>query len=377
MYLYLALSGIYRFLSGAVLLSVNWGLSSSASDHYRALALASVLSFVPAIFVPMMTRNVLKKYDGSRISAVGLVGVVASCVALFWVHSDETLVVAVNFIIWTFFFILETSWEMWFAGIAKGYANDLIPKFSSYSVTINQVALMVGPICAPFIIHALGYRSFYLVVAAGFSALTLVVIGRPIAESPGTPLKAPASRGGGFLFLALALIWPTLGSFNFMLPVQVRLHQGSMLDVALLDAALSIGMALSGFVFSLWSRAISFLAIAFIGVSIVLSFLLWYITAQIDERLFGLLLLGFGFGGLRILARAILAHRYGTANVGVMVSRANSLALPILIGTLALARIHIADTWMPPFILALLMALSLLGSISVNGGVRMQPSMEE
>lgn len=46
---------------------------------------------------------------------------------------------------------MESSWEAWFASLAKKYNENSIKKFSSFSMSANQASLMLGPLLAAFL----------------------------------------------------------------------------------------------------------------------------------------------------------------------------------------------------------------------------------
>lgn len=365
MYLYVILSGLYRFICGALLLAINWKLASDGNDNFGSLAMATIVSFVPAIFVPIFAKKALNKHAGSKITGVGLIGVVLCCLLLSNYYQINSSVVMINFVAWIFFFLLESSWEMWFANLAKKYSELHVTRFSSISMTVNQVALMIGPICAPFVINKLGYSNFYVVVSIIFFVFGVIAFLQKgtveeIAKTDNVKLKT----FNPLLFLSLALIWPVLGGINFMLPVQVSIQNGKMMDVGILDAFISVGMVLIGIFLSTIKIASDMYKIILSCISIVIGLLIWnFIDLGIIGFGIALAFLGFGFGGLRIITRSVMANNYTSAEVGTMVSRANACALPILACVLFISRINISYTWLSPFILAFLMAAFLLFGI--------------
>ncbi|PEP13959.1 MFS transporter [Bacillus wiedmannii] len=365
MYLYVILSGLYRFICGALLLAINWKLATDGNDNFGSLAMATIVSFVPAIFVPIFAKKALNKNAGSKITGVGLIGVVLCCLLLSNYYQINSSVVMINFVAWIFFFLLESSWEMWFANLAKKYSELQVTRFSSISMTVNQVALMIGPICAPFVINKLGYSNFYIVVSIIFLIFGVIAFLQKgtveeIAKTDNVKLKT----FNPLLFLSLALIWPVLGGINFMLPVQVSIQNGKMMDVGILDAFISVGMVLIGIFLSTIKIASDMYKIILSCISIVLGLLIWnFIDLGIIGFGIALAFLGFGFGGLRIITRSVMANNYTSAEVGLMVSRANACALPILACVLFISRINISYTWLSPFILAFLMAAFLLFGI--------------
>ena len=359
MYTYIIVSTCYRFLCGALLLAINWGLASRSNDHFSSLLISTIVSFVPALFVPFLTKKIFQNYPGSKITAIGLAGAIFCCFCLSKFHTDNTIVVILNFIIWIFFFLLESSWEMWFASTAKRYQESRkILKFSSISMTTNQVALMAGPIAAPFIINLVGYTLFYIMTAIFFTILAVLIFKQKDQVVTNNTSAQAAGHLNAYLFISLLLIWPVLGSFNFMLPVQVTLQHGKMVDVGILDACMGIGMALIGIFFSINKNNTKNKKIIFSFIFIFLGGLIWSMSHYTIINLgISVAFLGIGFGGSRILLRSILATDYESADIGKLASRANACALPVLACVLTLARIDLNYTWLAPFILALLISI--------------------
>jgi MFS family permease len=369
MYAYIITSTLYRFLCGALLLAINWGLASHSHNNFSSLLIATTLSFAPALFIPLLAKKILQKYSGSKITAAGLVGIVSCCLFLSKFHNENIAVIVINFVIWIFFFLLESSWEMWFASIAKCYQEtSKVLKYSSLSMTSNQIALMAGPIAAPFIISYIGYSLFYIIVSVLYMLLTLITLKQKdqiIANVVDT--KTKINHFNVYLFISLLLIWPVLGSFNFMLPVQVTIQHGKMLDVGILDACMGVGMALIGILFSLRKKNTENSKIIFSFISILLGGVIWGTSGYVIINLgVSVTFLGIGFGGLRILLRSIMATDYTSVEIGTLVSRANACALPALACVLFISRINPTYTWIPPFMLALLISIFLLTRINLK-----------
>ena len=57
-------------------------------------------------------------------------------------------------------FLLETSFELWFSELVESQSEDFINKYSSLSMTVNQVALMVGPLFITFIVKYINLKKF-------------------------------------------------------------------------------------------------------------------------------------------------------------------------------------------------------------------------
>ncbi|MBM0637481.1 hypothetical protein LNT47_05760 [Campylobacter sp. VicNov18] len=88
--------------------------------------------------------------SGSKLTAFALLASFFISLLLFSTH-NQILILILNTVLWFFFFIMESSWESWFAVLAKAYTEEKILKFSSLSMSVNQASLMLGPIIAAFI----------------------------------------------------------------------------------------------------------------------------------------------------------------------------------------------------------------------------------
>ena len=138
-------------------------------------------------------------------------------------------VVALNFVLWIFFFYLESTWEVWFNDEASGVRGEALRKHSSLTMTVNQVALMVGPLFAPLFTRVIR-AEWVLVVCAGlFAVVAGLSLGshRTATAAEEAPETAGPPRAGGvngLYLLAFLLVWPILGTFNLMLPLQALAH---------------------------------------------------------------------------------------------------------------------------------------------------------
>lgn len=147
MRLYIVLSALYRLSCGALILAVHW-LMTLKNDSL-SLAILVSLTFLPAIVVPLFYAD-KQTASGLRLSVYGLFGAFGVSLCLFFAH-DQLFIIALNTLLWLFFFLMETSWESWFASLAKNYKAEQVLQFSSISMSLNQVSLMLGPIIAALI----------------------------------------------------------------------------------------------------------------------------------------------------------------------------------------------------------------------------------
>ncbi|MDW5470314.1 hypothetical protein SAZ06_01460 [Staphylococcus equorum] len=67
-------------------------------------------------------------------------------IAITMLYQNTLLLILLNFALWIVFFLLETSLELWFSELVENKNEEFINKYSSLSMTVNQVALMIGPL---------------------------------------------------------------------------------------------------------------------------------------------------------------------------------------------------------------------------------------
>ncbi|MFF4156161.1 MFS transporter [Streptomyces sp. NPDC001678] len=361
---YTLYSALYRFFNGVVLLLLNWHIASSQGGGYDALAIATALSFIPAVFVPPLIRF-SPITGGARMTAVGLAGVSLSLILIAIGYDHVQVVVALNFVLWIFFFFLESSWEVWFNDEAAGLDGAALRKHSSLTMTVNQVALMVGPLFAPLFTKVIR-AEWVLVVCAGlFAVVAVMSLGshRPAAVAEQTEKEAGQEGAGGLralYLLAFMLIWPILGTFNFMLPLQALEHGGSMFTVGILDMLLGIGMAVAGaFLHRLTKNQDMRWVLVGATVAVVGAIAIWlFVPAFGVPQMIAVFALGGAFGSLRVILRAEAAAAFSPRQVGAIVANANACSLVLLAAVLAGGRFFASQIWLAPFALTLLFVLA-------------------
>jgi hypothetical protein len=364
---YALYSGLYRFFNGVVLLLLNWHIASAHGGGYDALAVSTTLSFVPAVFVPPLIRFV-PAAGGARMTAAGLAGVALSILLIAAAYAHVQAVVALNFVLWIFFFFLESAWEVWFNDEAVGLDGVALRKQSSLTMTVNQVALMVGPLFAPLFTHLIR-AEWVLVVCAGLFALVaaLSLTSHRTAAATEETRKEAGPQGGGDLrvryLLAFMLVWPILGTFNFMLPLQALAHGGTMLTVGILDTLLGIGMAVAGAVLHRLTNTVDVRRVLVAaGVAVPAAIAVWLLVPVFGApQMVAIFALGCAFGSLRVILRAEAAASFSPRQVGAIVANANACSLLLLAAVLAGGRYLSSQIWLAPFALTLLLVLSFHG----------------
>lgn len=350
MYVYIFLSALYRLSCGALILAINW-LMATRNDSFSYLAILVALTFLPAIFVPLFYKK--KTMSGSKLTAFALLASFFISLFLFFTH-NQILILVLNTALWFFFFIMESSWESWFAALAKDYTEQKILKFSSLSMSANQASLMLGPIIAAFI-----FKDNPKIVILASSLLFLFVFfitlfshtkQSEIKEEVSVDKKVKISA----LELSLVLIWPTLALFNFMLPVQVAFEKGDMAEVGILDAMMGLGMICSSILLSKKVLHRFFIHYRFNILLLILA--IWGFYQDFIFKILSVFILGLCFNMSRIIIRSSLAQKYEANIVGRLVSRANSYSFFIIIFTLFFVYDKVSINYMIPFIFAIFIA---------------------
>ncbi|MFC5723910.1 MFS transporter [Streptomyces gamaensis] len=361
---YTLYSALYRFFNGVVLLLLNWHIASSQGGGYDALAISTTLSFIPAVFVPPLIRFT-PIAGGARMTAAGLAGVSLTLILIAAGYDHVQAVVALNFVLWIFFFFLESSWEVWFNDEASGLDNATLRKHSSLTMTVNQVALMVGPLFAPLFTRVIRAEWVLVVCAVLFAVVAVMSLGshRTAAATEQTQKEAGPKSADGLrvlYLLAFMLVWPILGTFNLMLPLQALAHGGSMFTVGVLDMLLGIGMAIAGtFLHRLTERLGMRWVLAGAAVAVAAAIAIWlFVPAFGAPQMVAVFALGCAFGSLRVILRAEAASNFSPRQVGAIVANANACSLVLLAAVLAGGRFFSSQIWLAPFALTLLFVLA-------------------
>ncbi|QPN48001.1 hypothetical protein I5S86_11275 [Priestia aryabhattai] len=365
---FLLCSTFYRLASGALLVSLTWNILNQESISYFPLALAILCSFIPAFVTPTLIRRLTRKFNGRQMSARFLLGLAILTLVAGACRYDTSALLVTNLFVWLLFLLLEASLDMWFTQVQRGLAPAQVQRLSGATTASSQAALMIGPLLAAGLTPLLGNLGFSMILTAIFLVVAAIChsAGQPPITSNDTGSDTKAQELPLALFIPMLLVWPTLGAFNFMLPVNVMVQGWSLLELGILDASFGLGMALIGV-----------LVIAGVSGSRLLAFLSGLLTLSAAAASAWLLLpqdllfrcaclglLGMAFGGARIQIRAAIAQRLDEAAVGRSVSRANALGTPVLLVVLLIQLGAIATAWALPFLMvmlsiALLMRLAL------------------
>jgi hypothetical protein len=240
---------------------------------------------------------------------------------------------------------------------------------------------MAGPVIAYAVVGRIGAASFVQALAGLFAAMALVdlAIMLRLVDEARPAANAVNARTSRQSLLPLALIWPVLGTFNFMVPVYFSMRAGgNMAQAGIVYGAMGIGMAVVGFIslngllaLEKWRNGMSMLWIG-LGAAV------WWASAgRTVGHALAAAMLGCGFGAMRIGCRSYLASHFSAQEVASLVSKANALSLPVLLASLMVCRIDFAWSWAMPFVLSafLVLAASLL-LVERRGGVTPARALE-
>jgi len=368
--LYMLFCALYRASSGALLLLIGWHLATAEANNFDALALATLLSFVPALAVPLLFKLLPVHGFSKQISAICFAALAAASWLVSRTLGDSSALVALMFFLWLLFFALEPLIEAWFTHLVDGQSEARINRYSSLSMTINQCCLMIGPLIAYGLVDLIGAVRFVegLALLFGLMAIANVLIMPPVGAAEDRE-AAPVDRSAELrIILPLCLIWPILGCFNFMVPVYFALDAaGNMAKVGVVDACMGIGMAVAGavslsplFARLRWRNYLSLLLV-------LAGTLLWWLSrGNIVGCAVATIMLGCGFGAMRIACRSFLAQNFLPSQVASLVSRANAFALFILFLGLLLSKLDFTLSWLTPFALSLGLVLAVSLTFNTN-----------
>ncbi|WP_037585865.1 MFS transporter [Stenoxybacter acetivorans] len=362
MYLYILTSALYRLSCGALIIAVNW-LMVISSSSLGWLATTVALTFIPAMVVPLIWRGSNGNLSGKTLTQYSLLAAAVISVIMFMTDSQYFLL-GLNTVIWFFFFVMESSWESWFASECKNLNDKEIERFSSITMTANQAALMIGPVVVAYIFEN---QPEYVILSCAvlylfcFIALWFAGSDKPVLSNHSTGEAEPSDKLQHLKIsgveAALLLIWPTLAMFNFMLPAQVVAAHGSMTQVGLLDALMGVGMIVSGFVVAHAGLNRIIVKYQLTSVLIIIAMLLWGLGGNIVCWLLAVFLLGVSFNSQRIIVRGELAKKYHPNLVGKIVSGANAFSFILISFSLMVFHGKINVNWIIPFVFSLLMGV--------------------
>ncbi|UXR77801.1 MULTISPECIES: hypothetical protein [unclassified Staphylococcus] len=360
---YLINTAMYRFICGGLILLINWELSDPESAI--ELAIATVISFVPAIFTPIFINTIFKNSSGSLLTKYSILMIFVIVFIMSFIYNETFLLILCNFILWSIFFVIETSFEFWFSELVEGKSEIFINRYSSLSMTVNQIALMIGPLFVTLLTRFLSLHIIFIL----YSMMYLLIFFMTKVGKNTKMNKMEYTEKSGSVkiihYVISMLMWPILGTVNFMLPIYTSYQHRKIYEVALLDSMLGIGMAMIGillskFLTNKWS-------IIFLLTSIVIP-IVWYIFEGIlIVRLLLMLLFGITFGGTRIMFRKMVVVEYASHIVKKIYSVGNAISLPVLMLSIYLGVINLNYVWLVPFIL--LVVLLLLMNMNYKKGV--------
>lgn len=361
---YAIVSTAYRLFAGIFLVVINWQIATAEGGGYWRLVFSTLLSYLPALAVPVVLRRIT--ISGQRLSVLSLLYVAMVSFAVSFLVENPTALVLANFFMWIGFFALEASWESWFNEEKR---RQDVSWASSVTMSGNQAALMIGPLLAPAIIEVVGTRGIVQALTAGFAlvaALSWAGVGAAVATDTNDEAKAgPSAKSGAPLRLiaTFALVWPVLGAFNLMLPLQVSDRGAGLVAVAIVDACLGVGVIVAG-VMSARAKLSSATLVRLVIACTVLGGMLWALPAggaTVVAMALSTFALGAGFGALRIALREYTATHYDSAVTGHAVALGNATAIPILAVVFLVFGAAQSLVWIAPFLLVIVMSFSFQG----------------
>lgn len=362
--MFLVCSTVYRLFSGALLVSLTWTILNQNEGDYLPLALAIFCSFIPAFVTPVMIKRLSSRMNGRQMSSWFLMCLTGLSL-VSGASRDFTIgLLIINLFVWLMIMLLEASLDMWFTQIQRGMDETMVRRISGATTATSQAALMIGPLLAAGLMPILTGVGFSILLCAGFLLVAAICYTRdslPVAAQEAGEVAAPAKLPLA-LFVPMVLIWPILGTFNFMLPVYVSSHGWALFELGVLDAVFGMGMALIGVLVIIANTGRNLLAYlsALIALAVISTSMWLLMPDTLILKALSLLILGMAFGGARVHIRVAIACRYSEAAVGLYVSRANALATPVLLLILSLQLAMIENAWLLPFLLVTLTVVLLL-----------------
>lgn len=343
-YFYLTTLFLFKASVGSILLLVGWDIIGFSNDSSFNVALITGLAFLPAAFAkPLYNR--LGHLTESFVASVSLIiSSILVLIELFYITYNLKNIyffATIHFILWIFIFLIETFLERWFVKISEDLKDVEIRNLSGFSMGLIQIGVISGPVLVwltKYISFSAPYISTSILLV--LSSIPGVVLFRKhrnllsfskISSTNSIPI-AIEYQGKQLIFvLAFALIWPTVATFNMVVPLLVKTYLRDTISAAvILEAALALGTASVGILLSRFQLAYLNSKKSFIGLfgSIILLIINLNNFVILSLSIF---LIGFFYGHLRILSRTKLAKENSSLIAGKIIAASNALSAPLVI----------------------------------------------
>ncbi|VXC45520.1 Major Facilitator Superfamily protein [Burkholderia sp. 8Y] len=388
MNLFLLATFIYRFANGLLFLAVAWNLVRSANGGAMPLAISAIGGFLPAVIAAPFARRLLERVDTGGLTLWGMVGLCACALAFTPFLHHPGMLLAINFMVLSVFFILEGAWDALLATIASGLTPSESDRLNARQSAATQAGLMLGGLPLGLLVRLGGGTTpffaaamLYVVALSLFAspALQRVVWGETRRRGTGAKVAAKmdaaasTSRTAWTVIATLALVWPCLTLVNMVVPLVANSKgHGTVEHAAVLDAAIGLGMACIGVAYEwvaqwptrmrrgLMTAAVCCVPLPFV---VLLAFPYWLPVLAL-----AFFLCGIGFGLLRVSLREQLIAIHPAHRVGQIVASCNAYGFPML----AIFALLYALSWERGAIVPLgaFFAMAVIGGIATLGSRR-------
>jgi len=338
-YLYLSSLFLFKTSVGAILLLVGWDIIGVSSNSAFNVALITGLAFLPAAFA----KPLYKKFghlSEQSVAATSLIGSSLIVIAelLFISSGSDKIIIfgAIHFTLWTLIFLIETFLERWFVNISGELSYEETSKLSGLSMALIQVGIILGPIAiwatklysekAPYL-----FTSCILAISAIPALLDKNKLSS-IANTSNNNLSSNENKNNGNLFiLSFALVWPTVATFNMVIPLLIRnSFKQSISSAVALEVCLAAGSACIGFIASAYKKNIIIPLYSILGILLSTIALIGF-TSSLTVLAISIFCIGLFYGSLRISARAALAKNFSGHYAGHIIATSNGLSAPLVV----------------------------------------------
>ena len=358
---FLFVTFLYRFANGLLFLTVSWNLVHSGDGGAMPLAFSAIGGFVPAVIAAPFARRLLARVDSRKLTVAGIAGLCLSALTFVPFAHIPIMMLMINFIVLSIFFLLEGAWDALLATRANCLTLQESDKLNSRQSAATQAGLMLGGLPVGILNRAGGAEASFFVAASLYVAAILIFL-LPALRAPSNVSQATVSawpkevnagsaEPGSLLppwptLAALALVWPCLTLVNMVLPLVANVQgRGTVEHAAVLDAAIGLGMGFIGVAYEKLTclspklRGYTIVATALlIPLPFIVLSLLPYSLAPLAVCFF---LCGVGFGMLRVDLRKQLIATQPAHRVGQIVASCNGYGFPVL----AVLALFYARSW--------------------------------
>jgi Na+/melibiose symporter-like transporter len=157
---------LYRLLSGAMVVAFTWLLTVNTGEKDIYLAIAIIVSFIPAFFVPKIIKSVGLYKGGKRLTYIFIFCMSILMAVVSQITDSPVLVVIGNLLAWLLMLMMEASLDMWYTSLQRSLSELNAHRLSGVVTSSSQAAIMIGPILLSPLVSRIEYHYIFYILSA-------------------------------------------------------------------------------------------------------------------------------------------------------------------------------------------------------------------